>query len=98
MDRGEMEILRRDEMINEIHKIYNEIGRLECLLNNAIEKADEGEWVEVEVLPEVYDIEGVRTWGSKMQCAKCGFIFTASEGRITQHNFCPNCGAKMSKR
>lgn len=54
-----------------------------------------GEWVEVEVLPEVYDIEGVKTWGSKVQCDQCGFIFTAIEGHITQYNFCPNCGARM---
>lgn len=54
-----------------------------------------GEWIEVEVLPEVYDIEGVKSWGSKMQCDQCGFRFTAIEGHIRQYNFCPNCGADM---
>lgn len=54
-----------------------------------------GEWLEVEVLPEVYDIEGVKTWCSEMQCDQCGFRFTAIEGHIRQYNFCPNCGADM---
>lgn len=54
-----------------------------------------GEWLEVEVLPEVYDIEGVKTWGSEMQCDQCGFRHTAIEGHMAQYNFCPNCGADM---
>lgn len=58
-------------------------------------EAVQGEWIEVEVLPEVYDIEGVKTWGSKMQCDQCGFRHTAIEGRMAQYNYCPNCGARM---
>ena len=54
-----------------------------------------GEWIEMEVIPEVYDIEGVKTWGSKMQCDQCGFRFMAVEGHIRQYNYCPNCGARM---
>lgn len=54
-------------------------------------------WIEVEVLPEVYDIEGVKTWGSKIQCDQCGFRFTAVEGHISQYNYCPYCGADMRK-
>lgn len=57
----------------------------------------QGEWIEVEVFPEVYDIEGVKTWGSEMQCDQCGFRHTAIEGHMAQYNFCPNCGAKMTK-
>lgn len=57
-----------------------------------------GEWIEAEVIPEVYDIEGVKTWGSKMQCDQCGFRFMAVEGHIRQYNYCPNCGAKMERR
>lgn len=56
-----------------------------------------GEWLEVELLPEVYDIEGFKSWGSKMQCDQCGFRHTAIEGRMAQYNYCPNCGAKMNK-
>ena len=52
-----------------------------------------GKWIEVEVFPEVYDIEGVKTWGSEMQCDQCGFRFTAIEGHIRQYNYCPNCGS-----
>ena len=54
-----------------------------------------GEWLEVEVFPEVYDIEGVKTWGSEMQCDQCGFRHTAIEGHMAQYNYCPNCGANM---
>ena len=54
-----------------------------------------GEWLEVEVFPEVYDIEGAKTWGSKMQCDQCGFRHMAIEGHMAQYHFCPNCGAKM---
>ena len=54
-----------------------------------------GEWLEAEVLSEAYDIEGVKTWGSKMQCDQCGFTHTAIEGHMAQYNFCPNCGADM---
>lgn len=58
-------------------------------------EAIHGEWIEVEVFPEVYDIEGVKTWGSEMQCDQCGFRHTAIEGHMAQYNFCPNCGARM---
>lgn len=58
-------------------------------------EAVQGEWIEVEVFPEVYDIEGVKTWGSEMQCDQCGFRHTAIEGHMAQYNFCPNCGARM---
>ena len=54
-----------------------------------------GEWLEVEVFPEVYDIEGVKTWGSEMQCDQCGFRHTAIEGHMAQYNYCPNYGANM---
>lgn len=54
-----------------------------------------GEWLEVEVLLEVYDIEGVKTWGSEMQCDQCGFRHTAIEGHMAQYKYCPNCGAMM---
>lgn len=75
----------------------NELKDIEAF-NMAIKALSEpktGEWIEAEVIPEVYDIEGVKTWGSKMQCDQCGFIFTAVEGHIRQYNYCPNCGAKM---
>lgn len=66
---------------------------IEALLSDAVQ----GEWIEVEVFPEVYDIEGVKTWGSEMQCDQCGFRHTAIEGHMAQYNYCPNCGAEMTK-
>ena len=53
-----------------------------------------GEWIEVAVT-DGYDIEGVKTWVSVMQCSQCGFIVNAVEGHMAQYNFCPNCGAYM---
>ena len=67
------------------------------LLPNVQPDQQRGEWIEVEVFPEVYDIDGVKTWGSEMQCDQCGFRHTAIEGHMTQHNFCPSCGARMYK-
>lgn len=52
-----------------------------------------GEWEEIEVIPEAYDIAGVKTWASKMRCNQCGFTTFAIEGRFAQYNFCPNCGS-----
>ena len=56
---------------------------------------ENGEWEEIEVIPEAYDIAGVKTWASKMRCNQCGFTTFAIEGRFAQYNFCPNCGADM---
>ena len=53
-----------------------------------------GEWIEVAVT-DGYDIEGVKTWVSVMQCTQCGFIVNAVEGHMAQYKFCPNCGADM---
>ena len=60
---------------------------------HAIEsEREKGEWEEIEVIPEAYDIAGVKTWASKMRCSQCGFTTFAIEGRFAQYNFCPNCG------
>ena len=54
-----------------------------------------GEWEEIEVIPEAYDIAGVKTWASKMRCNQCGFTTFAIEGKFAQYDYCPHCGAKM---
>lgn len=54
-----------------------------------------GKWEEIEVIADAYDISGVKTWASKMKCDQCGFTTIAIEGRFSQYNFCPNCGADM---
>lgn len=54
-----------------------------------------GEWEEIAIIPDAYDIAGVITWASKMRCQKCGFTTYAIEGGFSQYNFCPNCGADM---
>ena len=56
-----------------------------------------GRWEEIEVIAEAYDIAGVKTWASKMQCDQCGFSTFAIEGCFSQYHFCPNCGASMSE-
>lgn len=54
-----------------------------------------GEWEEIEVIPEAYDIAGVKTWASMMRCNQCGFTTFAIEGHFAQYDFCPSCGADM---
>lgn len=56
-----------------------------------------GEWEEIAIIPDAYDIAGVITWASKMRCQKCGFTTYAIEGGFSQYNFCPNCGADLRK-
>lgn len=98
-----MRLIDADALIEDFNKLnewidIDEEAEIVSLINNAPTvqaKPRTGEWIEVEVFPEVYDIEGVKTWGSEMQCDQCGFKHIAIEGRITQYNFCPNCGADM---
>lgn len=54
-----------------------------------------GRWVEVVDRTEMYDKEGVKTWGMLFQCNQCGFVLNAVEGHTGQYNYCPNCGADM---
>ena len=54
-----------------------------------------GMWVKVVDRTEMYDKEGVKTWGMLFQCNQCGFVLNAIEGHTGQYNFCPNCGADM---
>ena len=52
-------------------------------------------WAEMEVLTDVYDIMGDKTWASKMRCSNCNFITYAIEGKFSQYNYCPQCGVKI---
>ena len=54
-----------------------------------------GMWVKVVDRTEMYDKEGVKTWGMLFQCNQCGFVLNAIEGHTDQYNYCPNCGADM---
>ena len=60
-----------------------------------VRKNVKGRWVEVVDRTEMYDKEGVKTWGMLFQCNQCGFVLNAIEGHTGQYNFCPNCGADM---
>lgn len=62
-------------------------------LPSAQPEQKKGKWEKIEVIPEAYDIAGVKTWASKMRCNQCGFTTFAIEGRFAQHDFCPNCGS-----
>ena len=50
-------------------------------------------WFEKEKC-EAYDIEGVKTWGLKLMCSRCGFIHTFIEGHMS-YAYCPSCGSFM---
>lgn len=62
----------------------------------AIEERKTGKWIEDRVIPDAYDITGVKTWASVMRCDNCGFTMFSIEGHMGQYNYCPHCGAKMS--
>lgn len=53
-----------------------------------------GTWRKYAVDGDVYDLNGVHTWGVEYQCPFCGQIHTLIEG-FGQWNFCPECGADM---
>lgn len=64
-------------------------------LPSAEPERNRGQWEEIEVISEAYDIAGIKTWASLMKCNQCGFTTYAIEGYFAQYNFCPNCGADM---
>jgi rubrerythrin len=90
-----IESLSERNIARDIATILENEQDMRVMLQNA--DRPHGEWLEVEVLPEVYDIEGIKTWGSEMQCDQCGFRHTAIEGHMAQYNYCPNCGARMTQ-
>lgn len=55
-------------------------------------------WAEMEILPNAYDIMGVKTWASKMRCSNCDFITYAIEGKFSQYNYCPQCGKQIGAK
>ena len=77
--------------------LYDDVMYLLDNLSPARIERKKGEWEEIEVIPQAYDIAGVKTWASKMRCNQCGFTTFAIEGRFVQYDFCPHCGARMNK-
>lgn len=74
---------------DEIKEIKRKLDKLPA----AQPERKKGKWEEIEVIPEAYDIAGVKTWASKMRCNQCGFTTFAIEGGFAQYYFCPNCGS-----
>lgn len=72
-----------------------ELRLLDKSLTADVRENVNGRWVEVVDRTEMYDKEGVKTWGMLFQCNQCGFVLNAIEGHTGQYNFCPNCGAEM---
>jgi len=96
VDRLKKDILALQDCYNGFSDTYDKA----CIIGvideqPTIEERKTGEWEEIEVIADAYDISGVKTWASKMRCDQCGFITFAIEGRMGQYNFCPNCGADM---
>ena len=58
------------------------------------EERKNGKWLFKERREPVYDISGVKTWGTAYMCPECGFIHTVIED-FGQYVYCPNCGADM---
>lgn len=53
-----------------------------------------GEWMLYESRSDIYDLEGVCTWGRGYRCSECGFMHWFIED-FGIYSFCPNCGAYM---
>ena len=77
--------LGRNKSLDYIHKYIS-----------ALPSADrpQGEWVQLDNENNVYDIKGVKSWGTNYQCPHCGQIHTLIEN-FGQWNYCQNCGARM---
>lgn len=93
-----------DKLMSEFHRYAWDtedlhIDLIEDIVNDEptadVRENVKGEWEEIEVVEEAYDISGVKTWASKMKCDQCRFTAIAIEGHFSQYNFCPNCGADM---
>lgn len=94
------------DALKENLKLPEESGRIgelpEMVIHAAIDDAPTieerktGKWIEDRVIPDAYDITGVKTWASVMRCDNCGFTMFSIEGHMGQYNYCPDCGAKMS--
>ena len=77
------------DILSETIKMINEMPTADVRENV------KGRWVEVVDKTEMYDKEGVKTWGMLFQCNQCGFVLNAIEGHTGQYNYCPNCGADL---
>ena len=91
-----MRLIDADKLIQDIEKYHVSDGCFQhwVEVQPTVERKM-GEWEEIEVIPQAYDIAGVKTWASKMRCNQCGFTTFAIEGKFAQYNYCPNCGAQM---
>ncbi len=79
--------------VNEFRQLADWLRELKAYREK--ENCNKPYWAEMEVLTDVYDIMGDKTWASKMRCSNCNFITYAIEGKFSQYNYCPNCGAQM---
>lgn len=86
-----------DKLQEEFKELHG--GKRSLLIDTAptadVRENVKGRWVEVVDRTEMYDKEGVKTWGMLFQCNQCGFVLNAIEGHTGQYNYCPNCGADM---
>ena len=103
--------IKREDAIEEICKGCNEqyseepcepsdcgiMQRIADIPSADVRENVKGRWVEVVDRTEMYDKEGVKTWGMLFQCNQCGFVLNAIEGHTGQYNYCPNCGADMRR-
>ena len=89
---------RVDAMACGIHYInwcLNTLKRLPFLAMHADTiQPNTSQWINKTKVNEVYDITGVKTWGMKCQCERCGFETIIIED-FGYYDHCPKCGAKM---
>lgn len=90
------------EIIMNLKNVYGDMGSAvngarECIKSLPFtepEQQKKGEWMLYESRSDIYDLEGVCTWGRAYRCSECGFIHWVIED-FGIYSFCPNCGADM---
>lgn len=89
-------LIDADKLLRDIEHYHLSDGKFQhwVEIQPTIERK-KGQWEEIRVMPEAYDITGEKAWASVMRCNKCGFEAFAIEGHFAQYHFCPNCGADM---
>lgn len=73
---------------------YGLRGMVKGILSAVPSAQKTGKWIFLECREPMYDIEGVKTWGTRYRCPRCGTIYSFVEDHMT-FAFCPNCGAKL---
>lgn len=86
--------INKGNLFEQYNKGLNDAIKAINNLASAEPERKNGEWLLYESRSDIYDLEGICTWGKAYRCSECGFIHWAIED-FGIYSFCPNCGADM---